>query len=190
MIRFTQILVIITLLISCSSTKNVKPTITPEIDYKTLTERGIAPMHPKYKNSYFRILGYLFYNENDTFNTIQGDFFNVKHKNLGNLNLMVGFWKKYGKDKNLLDVSLAQSETSKPLLQKLEVKVSSSKHGDFKIGAAGDDEISIKQQRRLYLNNLNIKDNQDLLNQIFDDVITVTIRNETYTFLNPQLQLE
>ena len=60
---------------SCSSSsKLIAPVIKPEIPLDILNKKGIAVYSPNYKQYYFKLLTYLFYNRNDTFNEFNGDF--------------------------------------------------------------------------------------------------------------------
>ena len=104
----------------------------PEIAIDTLYKKGIVPMNKNYKKDYPKLLSYLFLNENDTFNGIKGDFFNVDFKDKSNLNIMVAYFEAYGKYKNALIVLISLSSTSTNSINNLSTSVKSSKHGDLK----------------------------------------------------------
>ena len=190
-IGITTILLVL-ILISCASGVAVsKPIINPEIAIEELHKKGIVPMRKRYKKPYFDIMHYLLYNENDVFNSIGGDFFNVKFKDNTNYNIMVGYWKKYEGFENAQVVLVSMSENSKIPLKDQEVVVNSSKHGTFKkIDLNQKDYWNKTQQRILFINSISLQNEYEILKKIYDDVITVTISDQKYMFLNPELVLE
>lgn len=183
---------ILLIVISCSSTSQLpRPEIQSEIPASKLNSNGIAAINPNYKNSYFRLLPYLFFNESSTFNEIQGDFYNVKFKANSNLNIMPGFRSEYGNYKNSLIVLIAMSETSTLPIKDIPISVESSKNGAFKQEKLiGNNQINKSQQRVLFVKKLELENRFDVLNKINDDVITVKIGEQTYTFLNPEIKLD
>lgn len=172
-----------------SSSKIIKPEFKPEFSIDILSKKGIAAIYPDYKKNYFKVFPYLFYNEQNTFNEIQGDFYNVTYKINDNLNILTGYQRRYRKYKNVLIVLIALSDSSKLPLNKLPISVESSKHGSFTKSKLGYSAYNQKQQRVLFIKKLALKNKYDILNKIYDDVITVTIGGQVYTFLNPELEL-
>ncbi|MFH6602037.1 hypothetical protein ACEZ3G_01000 [Maribacter algicola] len=183
---------ILPLLVSCSSSSQLlRPEIHSEILSSKLNAKGIAAINPNYKKSYFRILPYLFFNKSGTFNEIQGDFYNVKFNVNSNLNIMSGFWSDYGNYQNSLIVLIAMSETSTLPIKDIPISVESSKHGVFeKKKLIGNSQINKSQQRVLFVKKLELENRFDVLNKINDDVITVKIGGQVYTFLNPEIELD
>ncbi|MFD2585340.1 hypothetical protein ACFSQJ_00250 [Croceitalea marina] len=182
------------LFISCqSSSKLPRPIIKPEIPISRLNENAIATISPNYKDSYFRLLPYLFFNANGTFNEIQGDFYNVKFNTSSNINIMPGFWRDYGDYKNSIIVLIALSETSSIPIKDIYISVESSKNGVFireKINEGHKlDYISRSQQRVLFFKELSLENQYDVLNKINDDVLTVKVGEQVYKFLTPELEL-
>lgn len=190
-----QVLYLILILLladSCSSTSKLpRPEIQSEILSSKLNANGIAAINPSYKQSYFKLLPYLFLNEGGTFNEIQGDFYNVKFNVNSNLNIMPGFWSDYGNYQNSLIVLIAMSETSTLPIKDIPISVESSKHGVFeKNKLIGNNQINKSQQRVLFVKKLELENQFDVLNKINDDVITVEIGGQVYKFLNPEIKLE
>lgn len=166
-----------------------KPTVSLEIPIETLHKKGIVPIITNYKVSYFKVMPYLFYNEQDTFNELQGDFYNVDHSAMKDINIMVGYWKKYGDEQHSLIVLLSLSKSSVPALKDTPIKVESSKHGIFENRLLEQSGFNKSQQRQLFVKKLNLENDQDAINKVFDDVSTITVGNQKYTFLNPELKL-
>ena len=190
-IGITTILMVL-ILISCASGVAVsKPVINPEIAIEELHKKGIVPISAGYKQSYFSVLPYLFVNEGDTFNIINGDCFNVKFGDNTNYNIKVGYWKKYEGFENVQVVLISMSENSKIPLKEQEVIVNSSKHGAFrKVELNQKDYWNKTQQRILLINPIPLQNEYDILKKIYDDVITVSVSDQKYTFVNPELVLE
>ncbi|WP_145758334.1 hypothetical protein [Sediminicola sp. YIK13] len=183
---------ILLLVVSCSSISQLpRPEIQSEILSSKLNSNGIAAINPNYKKSYFRLLPYLFFNESGTFNEIQGDFYNVKFNVNSNLNIMPGFWSDYGNYQNSLIVLIAMSGSSTLPIKDTPISVESSKHGVFeKKKLIGNSQINKSQQRVLFVKKLELENPFDILNKINDDVITVKIGGQVYTFLNPEIKLD
>ncbi|RZS93633.1 hypothetical protein [Aquimarina brevivitae] len=177
--------------ISCGvKPKQAKPAYNNELSQEQLLAKGIVPISAKYKNSYFRVFPYLFYNKGNAFNSIAGDFFNVKYKT-SNFNIMVGFYKKYEGYENVQVVLVSMSENSKIPLKDQVLSATSSKHGDFSLVKLDQKNYYIRTlQQVLLINPLVINNDADILDKLYDDVITVTISDQEYTFLNPELKLE
>ena len=190
--KIPYLILILTLVISCSSTsKLTRPEIQPEISTSKLNSKGIAAINPKYKQSYYRCLPYLFFNKSGTFNGIQGDFYNVKFNINSDINIMPGFWSDYGSYQNSLIVLIAMSGTSKLPIKNIPISVESSKHGAFEKGELiGNEQINTSQQRVLFVKKLELENRFDVLNKINDDVITINIGGQIYKFLNPEMNLE
>ncbi|MDC6350096.1 hypothetical protein PP178_00910 [Zeaxanthinibacter sp. PT1] len=177
-------------LVSCSSKSNViRPAHLPEIPTAQLNQRGIAAINPEYKRNYFTLLPYLFYNRDGSFNELQGDFYNLKYGASSNVNIMPGYWKDYGSYKNVLVVLIALSNSSTQPINNVPIKVVSSKNGAFKKGKLGYSAHNKSQQRILFIRELNLMNQYDILEKVNDDVITVSIGEVDYEFLNPELQL-
>ncbi|TDQ32220.1 hypothetical protein [Zeaxanthinibacter enoshimensis] len=175
---------------SCSSSSQiVLDEIEPEIPLNVLHKNGIAAMNPDYKGNYFNLLPYLFYNKGNTFNEIQGDFYNLDYMATSDINIMTGFWKKYDGYKNALIVLIALSSTSTHLNHEVPIQVVSSKNGPLKRGRVFRNAINKSQQRILFVKELELENTHDVLKKIDDDVISVRIGEQVYEFLNPEFQL-
>lgn len=193
MIRTYYAIFLITFFLSCSSSsKLAKFKIKPEIPIAKLNEKGIAVINPNYKRNYYRILPYLFYNSNEVFNEVKGDFYNVKYNLSSNLNIMSGFWSEYGEYKNSLIVLIGMSNSSTIPLKGIPITVKSSKHGVFekKTKLWGNNITNQIQQRVLFVKKLELNKKYDVINKVFDDVITVKIGEQIYEFLNPEMELK
>ncbi len=166
--------------------KNIKPEIPIEI----LNKKGIVTHSRNYKSQYPRLLPYLLYNENNVFNNFAGDFVNVKNDELSNLNLMVEYDREFGNYKNSLIVLIAKSDNSIGSLQKIPISVKSSKYGNFSKAYLKDDKINKSQQRILFVRKIKINNDFDILDKVYDDVITVTIGEQNYNFLNPEFEIK
>ncbi len=189
---FFTIIFMVSLLLRCSSASKIaKPSYDREIPVNILGERGIVPINSHYKGMYPYLLSYLFYNENNTYNKIAGDFFNLKHSRIGQLNIMPGYWKDFGDIKKCLIVLIAMTDSSTASLKNVPTTVKSSKYG-FLVKRKFDnpDEINISQQRQLFIKNLDVDNDWDILEKVEDDVITVTIGEQSYTFINPEFAIE
>ena len=69
--------------------------------------------------------------------------------------------------------------------------VNSSKHGAFrKVELNQKDYWNKTQQRILLINPIPLQNEYDILKKIYDDVITVSVSDQKYTFVNPELVLE
>ena len=115
---------------------------------------------------------------------------NVKNNQIANLNLMVGYWKNYGYYKNTFIVLAAMSENSKGSLNEIPISVKSSKFGVFLKGKPKNNPFSKIQQRILFTKEIEINNDFEIIDKIYDDVITVTIGDQNYKFLNPELELK
>tara|TARA_R110001592_G_scaffold156791_3_gene387464 strand:+ start:5435 stop:5884 length:450 start_codon:yes stop_codon:yes gene_type:complete len=136
MIRTFATFLILVLYLSCSSSSKLnksatRPEISPEIPITKLSEKGIAAINPNYKNNYYSLMPYLFWNGDGNFNTIQGDFYNVKYGNNSDINIMTGFWGDYGVYKNALVILIALSNSSSEPINNISIAVQSSKNGEF-----------------------------------------------------------
>ena len=185
-------LLLLILFSSCSSNyKTFKPKreIKPEIPIKILNKKGIVAHSKKYKSQYPRLLPYLLYNENNVFNNFKGDFMNVKNNEVSNINLMVEYVREYGNYKNSLIVLIAKWDNTIGSLKRIPISVKSSKYGDFSKTYLRDDEIDRSQQRILFTRQIHINNDFDILDKIYSDVITVTIGEQKYNFLNPEFEI-
>ncbi|NHF60168.1 hypothetical protein FK220_012495 [Flavobacteriaceae bacterium TP-CH-4] len=190
--RVPYLLFMLLLAASCSSTSKLpRPEIQPEFLSSNLNANGIVAISPDYKQSYFRRLPYLFVNESETFNEIQGDFYNVKFNVDSNLNIMPGFWSDYGTYQNSLIVLIVMSGTSTLPIKDIPISVVSSKHGVFeREKLIGNNQINEAQQRVLFVKKLALTNRFDVLNKINDDVLIVKIDGQLYKFLNPEIKLD
>ncbi|MBL7472926.1 hypothetical protein [Robertkochia sediminum] len=181
------------LLVSCSGNKVLSNyAIKPEVPLSALNARGIAAMSPNYKSSYYHLVPYLYYNEKGRFNEVQGDFYNLTFKDSTDINISVSYFRKYGKHRKVLKVLIALSETSSIPIADLPVEVTSRKHGDFLRSDRlwGNARINKEQERMLFVKPLEVHDKYDVLNQVRDDAIIVSIDGERYVFLNPELETD
>ncbi len=191
MIRSFTILFLVVVICSCSSSsKLIAPVIKPEIPIDILSKKGIAAYSPKYKQYYFKFLTYLFYNKDDAYNSFEGDFVNVNHVKMSNLNIMAGYWSSYQQHKTSLVVLLTMTETSTFPLNELPITVISSKHGKFTTQTLNGNKFNDIQQRTLFIKKLILENEYDIINKVYDDVITITVGEQQYTFLNPELELD
>lgn len=193
--RIIYLSILLTLFSNCSGSSKIsmsknKVKVKPEISIKILNKNGIVAYNPNYKKNYPIILPYFLYNENNVFNDIRGDFINVKNNQIANLNLMVGYWKNYGYYKNTFIVLAAMSENSKGSLNEIPISVKSSKFGVFLKGKPKNNPFSKIQQRILFTKEIEINNDFEIIDKIYDDVITVTIGDQNYKFLNPELELK
>lgn len=189
--RISIFIFFLVFLSACSSSSRlIKPQFKPEFSIELLNQKRIAAINPNYKKNYFRLMPYLFYNRNNTFNEIQGDFYNVDYRMVSNINIMTGYWSEYGKYKNALIVLIAMSGSSKLPLKGVPISVESSKHGIFQKGKLNDNEFNRVQERVLFVKELELENKYDVLNKVYDDVITVQIGGQIYEFLNPELELD
>lgn len=178
-------------LCSCSGTrKSSSPEIKKEIPLSVLNAKGIAAYSENYKQNYFHILPYLFFNEKGQFIKIQGDNYHLKYPTNRQINIMPGYFRRYRKYRRVLIVAISNAPpVSNIPLRDLPVTVTSSKFGDLSRGKPwGRKRIDEQQQSMLFYKELDIKDDAALLEQISEDVITVQIEDETYLFLNPEYQ--
>jgi hypothetical protein len=163
--------------------------IKPEINPKILNEKGIVGYNANYKKNYFRLLPYFFYNGNGTFNEILGDSYNVDYLIDYDINIMPGFWSEYGEYKNVLLVLISKANSKNLQLKNIPISVKSSKHGMFEAGDLTKSGFNENQQGVLFIKKLELQNKYDILNKIYDDVITVTIGGQIYKFLNPEIDL-
>ncbi|THD65860.1 hypothetical protein E7Z59_14870 [Robertkochia marina] len=176
-------------LLSCSGSRNSRsPEIKEEIPLSVLNAKGIAAYSENYKQSYFHILPYLFFNEKDQFIKTQGDYYHLKYPSNQQINIMPGYFREYRNYRRVLIVLISNDHpVSNIPLRDLPITVTSGKFGDLSRGKLwGSKKINEQSQSILFYKELDIKDNAALLEQISEDVITVKIENETYLFLNPE----
>ena len=195
MIRTLATFLILVLYLSCSSSSKlnisaVRPEISPEIPITKLSEKGIAVIHPNYKNNYYSLMPYLFWNGDGNFNTIQGDFYNVKYGNNSDINIMTGFWGDYGVYKNALVILIALSNSSSEPINNISIAVQSSKNGEFNKRKPRYNDYNKLQQRVLFINELELANEYSILEKLEDDIITVKIGEQIYEFINPELELK
>jgi hypothetical protein len=190
-IAFFLLLVLIS---GCSGVNQIPPPeISPEISQTKLNQHKIVSFNPNYKGSYFRLLPYLYNNSNNTFNQIQGDYYNIDLHIHSSVNIMPGYFREYGKYrelKNVLVVQIMMGYPSKFSLNSLPISVSSSKHGYFKRNELYDLQINHIQQEALYVKKLEIANEYDVLEKVRNDTITVTIGGQVFEFLNPEIELD
>ena len=133
---------------------------------------------------------YLFYNSDNKFNEIQGDFVNVDYGENSSMNLMVGYFKSYGKYKNTLVVLLAKSPSSTHSMSSIPVYVRSNQFGKFEEAKLPKKGIyNTIQERALFVKQIPLKRKTNLFELLKDDVITVNIGGQVYTFLTPEVVL-
>lgn len=174
---------------ACQSTFDFsKVNFTPELDASILSQISLIPLNPKYKRTYFRILPYLFVDKSGLFNSIQGDFFNLKFNLNSDLNFMVGYWQNYGRYHNALIALIGKSNTSTLPLKGVPIRVASSKHGMFQQGELfGNYQINRAQQRVLFVLPLENGNNRELLETIQHDTIRIDVGGQIYRFINPEI---
>lgn len=167
---------------------DTKVKVTSELNASILSQKSLIPLNPKYKRTYFRILPYLFVDKSGLFNSIQGDFFNLKFNLNSDLNFMVGYWQNYGRYHNALIALIGESNTSTLPLKGVPVRVTSSKHGMFQQGElSGNHQINKAQQRVLFVLPLENGNNRELLQTIQNDTIRITVGGQGYKFISPEI---
>jgi hypothetical protein len=189
--KVTLILIFISSL-SCSSSKsfiNSKEKVKPEIRIKVLNKNGMTPIREDYKNRYPIRLPYLVFDENKSFNGIRGDFYNMKHYKLTDVNIIAGYWKKSGDYKNVLVVLIAMSNASTSSLNELQVIVESSNFGVFMKGELPNTELNKRQQRMVFLNKIELQNDSEIIEKVVDDIITVNIGGQLFKFVNPEIEV-
>lgn len=191
--KVTLILILVSSLsLSCSSSKSsVKSNekVKPEIRIKVLNKKGITPIREDYKRRYPIRLPYLVFDENKSFNGIRGDFYNMKHYKLSDVNIISGYSKKYEDYKNVLIVLIAMSNTTTSSLNNLQVTVESSNFGVFMKGELPKTELNKRQQRVVFVNKIVLQNDSDIIEKVVDDIITVNIGGQLYKFLNPEIEI-
>jgi hypothetical protein len=189
-IAFFLLLVLIS---GCSGVNQIPPPeISPEISQTKLNQHKIVS-YGQYKGNYFKVLPYLYNNSNNTFNEIQGDYYNIDLHIHSSVLIMPGYFREYGKSKelkNVLVVQIMMGYPSKFSLNSLPISVSSSKHGYFKRNELYDLKINHIQQQALYVKELEIANEYDVLEKVRNDTITVTIGGQVFEFLNPEIELD
>lgn len=167
-----------------------KPNYLPEIPLEELYNRGIVPYNSSYKSNYYRIMPYLYYNSGNNFREIKGDFISLKHPIHEEVNLMVGFFSRYGNYRNVLQALIWVKSTNKEGLKNIEIEVQSSKHGQLQFTPRKQNPNRPKfSEDFLYTRQIKLNRPSDILEKIKDDVITITIDGQKYELLNPEIQL-
>ncbi len=191
MIRL-RLLTFLSLTIFCfahASAQN-KPDYLPEIPLEELHNRGIVPGRSTYKSSYYRIMPYLYYNSGDNFIEVKGDLISLKHPVYDEVNLMVGFFSRYGKYKNMLLALIWVKSSDKELLKNIDIYVHSSKHGQLLLSPKKQNFHRPRFSKDfLYTRNIELDEPSDILEKIKDDVITIMVDGQKYELLNPEIQL-
>ncbi|MCK8482316.1 hypothetical protein [Psychroserpens algicola] len=154
-----------------------------------MNKKGITPIREDYKRNYPLGLPYLVFDENKSFNGIRGDFYNMKHYKLSDINIMPGYWKNSGDIENVLVVLIAMSNTTTSSLNKLKVTVESSNFGTFFKGELPMTELNKRQQRIKFLNKIELQKDSDIIKKVVGDTITVNIGGQLYKFLNPEIEV-
>lgn len=186
--RFLYLLIVLLHIPAWGQKKDYSP--TPVIPIDTLLARGIIPYNIDYKGNYPRIMPYLYYNTGGTFNEIQGDCINVDYGENSDMNLMVGFFNKYGEYKNVLVVLVAKSANSKHSMSDIPVFAESSQFGKFEKGNFwGKSKYNKLQERVIFVKQLNPKHPTQIYPLLADDVIRVHIGGQVYTFISPEVVL-
>jgi hypothetical protein len=182
---------LLTIIYACASGSKIpRPVVEPEISEDILKRNNLVTYQPAYKRHYFKILPYLYKNSNKTFNEIQGDFYNIDYQIVSNLNISPGYFRESGELKNILSVMIALSNTSTLPLNGVPISVESSKHGIFRKKELEDGEFNRKQQRVLFVKELELTHRYDVLNKVKGDTITVTIGGQIFEFLSPEIELK
>lgn len=170
-----------------AQTENV---VRPEIPLEILNENGLVVFQKDYKSRYPKFLPYFFLNQNNVFNGVRGDFVNVSHPTLKNINITVNYYESYGKYKNALTLLIALSETSKKHLSKTPILVKSENSGLFRKVNLKHDRINRVQQRTLFVLELSLNNPLEIIEKVKDDFVTLTVGSEKYIFLNPEITID
>ncbi|WP_347174641.1 hypothetical protein [Polaribacter uvawellassae] len=121
-------------------------------------------------------IDYSFINSNKDFIKTFGDFFNVKY-NESDYNIMVRYFPEtiyHGK--NVVEVWIRTSKTSKESIKKQKIKVHSDKLGRFYKSKKVHDLKEFPQV--LFYKKMRFKN----LNKLLNDTITVSINKKKYLF--------
>lgn len=187
--RSSLIVIILLVVFSCGSTESLsKPKITKELSLKELKQRNLVPTSYPYKKNYTRIMSYLFNNNRNNFIEIKGDFKNVKYGNDSAYNIMVGYWEKYGQYTTSLIVMVRTSDNSKESIKNKMVKVSSSRFGDLLEVPTKTTQSYQDYPPVLFIRKIDIPSKDNIIDMLKEDKITITIDDESYEFLNPEIQ--
>jgi hypothetical protein len=124
---------VLILIYSCgsSSDKIQRPSFEPEKSIEELLRLKLVSINDHYKSEYFRLIPYLFNNNNDNFLKINGDFYNLKYGNSSHYNIIPAYYNEYGKYRNAITVLIRKSDPNKPFIDEGLVAVISSEYGIF-----------------------------------------------------------
>ena len=123
-----------------------------------------------------RQIDYSFINSNKDFIKIFGDFYNLKYKK-SDYNIMVRYFPEtiyHGK--NVVEVWIRTSETSKESIKKQKIKVHSNKLGKFYQSKKA--QGSKKFPHVLFYKKMRLKQ----LNKLLNDTIIISINSKKYSF--------
>ena len=177
---------------ACSPSKApVKAKTHHEIPIETLLSRGIVPYNAQYKSRYYDLLPYLFYNAGDDFIEIKGDYYSLKHPIHNQVNIMVGFWADYGKYKNVLLAYVWVNSPNQTAADTSSVQVSSSKHGLLLTTPWKKSPYRTGFRKELFFTKqIELAYKAEIIDKLYDDVITVTVDGHKYQLLNPEFKLD
>lgn len=180
------------LLLSCNNSKPAAYTVSEVVPYEKLLSKGIIPNNPNYKSTYPDILPYLYYNQDGLYKEIKGDFFSLGHTGFKEVNLMVGYWRKYNKYTNILLARVWIHNPDGRVVGPTDMHISSSEFGSFKeVKTARNPYRKGKEHlEQLFILPLPEGADKRILQVLADDVIRINVNGQDYIFLTPELTLE
>ena len=186
--RIKSLLFLLILTCSCTTNKSiVKSTHIPQEQTNKILKMEIISMSKHFKTQNYEVLPYLYYNKQGDYNKIKGDYFSLRHPKYEEVNLLVGFWKNYGNSENILKAQVWVKSNTKSTFNKLDIEVASLKHGKMLVTPMNrNTHRSKKSNKELsFVIKLSINNNQQLVDKISGDAITITVDGYKYTMLNP-----
>lgn len=186
---YAPLLVFLTIVLTSCGTQQTTlfRSIAPALSEAQLTAQGLQPIRPDYKSKYPKLLPYLLDNTQAVFNEVQGGFYNLKHPQLSDINIMIGYWKNYGGQKNVIVVLLAMTTTSKGSLNNQEIKIQCASTPHLRGVHNMPNSYNGVQERRTFLLDVDVPKGTSILNKLKNDTVQVTIGDQSYTFRSPEM---
>ena len=190
-----KIIILIVILFSlsnCSTKKNIlelsrKELRKQELSYKELKKRNYISLHKSYKFMYPKLFPYLYNNSNNNFNFLAGDFYNANLNNGDNLNLLCNLHNRK-REKTSVKCMIRKSSTSKIDLLKSIISIKSSRNGSFTKKTLLNKKGSFITHPAIeFIKELNVKKEIDIISIIQNDTITITINNQIFEFISPEM---
>jgi hypothetical protein len=130
---------------------------------------------------------YLYNNKSDNFIKIKGDYFSTSHPKFKEINIIVGFQKKYRDFKNVLYTQIWVKSKEKVDLKKLIIQVKSSKFGEIKstpIERNSHRDPNLNTEL-MFKTEILLDNGKQVLEKIYNDNLTITINGYLYEFKSP-----